>query len=851
MESNNSSSVSKIMGIKTKLIGAFLLPVFLFIVVGMIIYGISEQGLKENSEILTYTSVDVIREYCELGFNSIELAATRIAVNKSVNTHFGGNFDSSAGYELEARGVIVTESVADRYIQSILAFSKNQPVSISSSGLVKKPELYQTFVDSENGQYVKENMDGGTIWISRHPEVDELMDFKEEDYILSYVRVLRDNNNRQTGYMFIDVKTSFIKNILDSADVGDNSIIGFITSDGKEVISGSDSFRFTGKKFFNKIADKDRGYKYVKYNGESYLFLYDRVQNGDGIVCAMVPRKVIIEKAYDIRLYTIVAILICCLIAVIVGSILATGIAKAINRVNSVMRQTAEGDLTGTIETKRNDEFKLLSKNITNMITSIKELVLKMRGVSEQVQHSSGKVNENSEVLYRATRDITQSIEDIEQGLIQQSADTESCLVQMSGLAEKISMVYSSTNQIEKIASKTQDTVDSGMVIVTELEERVKDTTMITKDIIQDISELERESKAINSIILTINDIADETNLLSLNASIEAARAGEAGKGFAVVSEEIRKLAEQSSEAGTQIGEIIARIQARMGKTIETARRAENIVSYQSDALGDTVNVFEDIKGHVNTLATDLDTISDNIQLIALAKEDTLEAIASISATSNETEAASSELSKNAERQMQAVQLLYDEVKLLEKNSADLEEAIRLFKVKESRKINTNMKSDDNSHLEENRSSEEPLPSEEAETVEELTQPEADLQAEKLTQPEADLQPEDLWQPEEESPSENTWQPEDLTGVDENVDVAENALKPEDLEVTGHETLEEFLKKNESASKEEIEEFLQKRDAALEAAEQENLRKKEQEKNKTLNDFMNEKKSKKKKKTHK
>ena len=223
---------------------------------------------------------------------------------------------------------------------------------------------------------------------------------------------------------------------------------------------------------------------------------------------------------------------------------------------------------------------------------------------------------------------------------------------------------------------------------MTELEDRVKDTTMITKDIIRDISELEKESRAINSIILTINDIADETNLLSLNASIEAARAGEAGKGFAVVSEEIRKLAEQSSEAGTQIGEIIARIQARMVKTIETAKKAEDIVSYQSDALGDTVNVFEDIKGHVNTLANDLDTISDNIQLIAVAKDDTLEAIASISATSNETEAASSELSRNAERQKKAVEVLYNEVKLLKKNSADLEQSVSIFKVEKENEDN-------------------------------------------------------------------------------------------------------------------------------------------------------------------
>ncbi len=684
MEDDEKISAAKFKGIKRKLTGAFLLPVVLFMIFGMVIFAISKQGLKENSEILTFTSVDMIKKYCELGFESIELAGTRIAVNNSVNTHFGGNFDSNESYELEAKRAIVNESVADTYIQEIVAFSKNQETAVSNTGLVKDGSFYEAFVNSESGKFAMEHMDNRICWISRHPEIDSIMDYDTDAYILSFVREILDNSNKPVGYMLIDVKTSFVKNILDSADVGKNSIIAFVTSDGREIVSGSDTFQFTGKKFFENIGDKQSGYKYVNYKGESYLFLYDKIEKGDGIVCAMVPRKVIIEKANDIRLYTLAAILICCMIAVIVGSYLATGISKAINSVNTVMRQTANGDLTGSIEMKRNDEFRLLSNNIGNMISSIKHLIVKMRNVSEEVQSSANKVNDSSEVLYKATKDITESIEDIEQGLIQQSTDTESCLLQMSGLADKISVVYSSTNQIERIAGKTQDTVDSGMVIVTELEDRVKDTTMITKDIIRDIRELEKESKAINSILLTINDISDETNLLSLNASIEAARAGEAGKGFAVVSEEIRKLAEQSSEAGTQIGEIIERIQARIVKTIETAKKAEDIVAYQSDALGDTVNVFEDIKGHVNTLANDLDTISDNIQLIAVAKDDTLEAIASISATSNQTEAASSELSKNAERQMKAVEVLYDEVKLLKKNSVDLEESVSIFKVEKN-----------------------------------------------------------------------------------------------------------------------------------------------------------------------
>ena len=672
--------ISRFRKIQTKLIAAFLIPVILFVIVGMFTYSKSEQGLKDTTESLTYTSVGMLKEYFELGFQSVELTGTRIAVNSDVNTHFGGLYESS--YEVAAKGAIVNEAVADKYIGSIVAFSKNQGNSISNTGVVKKKDLYNAFVNSEVGSGIDEKMENGSCWISSHPEIDELMNYSDSDYALAYVKTIKDSSNKEVGYMIIDVKKSFIQSILDNADFGENSIIGFVTSDGKEVISGSDNFNFSNQKFYQKILNKEEGgYKYIDYKGSEYLFLYDKVAVGDGVVCALVPKEIIVEKANDIKLYTVIAVIACCIIAVIIGSVLAMGISKAINKVNDLMQQTAEGDLTGTIFMKRKDEFRLLSGNIGNMISSIKHLIIKLTGVSEEVSKSANQVNDNSEVLYTATKEITEAIGYIEQGLIQQSEDTESCLHQMSDLADRITDVYASTNEISEIAEKTQATVDNGMIIVSELGERVQDTTKITKDIIAEITQLEVESKAINGIISTINEIAEETNLLSLNASIEAARAGEAGRGFAVVSEEIRKLAEQSANAADQIGRIISQIQDRVGKTIDTANKADGIVKYQAEALGTTVTVFEDIKGQVNTLASDLDHISDNMKSMENAKNDTMEAIASISATSNETEAASTELNRSAEKQMHAVEVLYEAVKQLQDNSQELDTSVSVFKV--------------------------------------------------------------------------------------------------------------------------------------------------------------------------
>lgn len=671
-------------GIRIKLIVAFLIPVILFVIVGMSIYFKSSDSLTATYESSANSSVNTIGQYLQLGFDSIELMGTRLSVDTAIEKYYTGSVDAirTEGDFMDVKLAVSNESTADRYVQHIFIISGNAQTCTDEG--VKDIALYDAFANSDVGKDVEENSDGMPYWISSHPELDEAADFNTEDYPLSYTRPLLNARNRKVGYIIIDVKKSFIQDILDEADISDNCIKGFITKDGNEVISGSDSFRFADTAFYKNAAasGEESGYKYVTYKGKSYLFSYSIEPITGAMICAMVPKSEILAGANVILKYTLVAVFICCLIAVIIGSVLATGMAKSFNVVNKVLKQTSDGDLTtGNIAMRRRDEFRLLSSNILNMINSMKALIVKMTSVSGNVSDSAGKVDNTSELLLEATRSIKEAVSFIDDGITQQSEDTESCLRQMSDLADRITNVHANTDEINEITITTQNTIDGGMGIITNLGERVKDTTQITKYIIQAINELNKESKAIYSIVGTINDIAEETNLLSLNASIEAARAGEAGRGFAVVSDEIRKLADQSSQAGTQIGKIITQIQEKMLKTIETAEKAEDIVAFQEEALDSTVQVFKNIKQQVTILAEDIDKITESVNGIEVAKNDTMEAIESISATSNETEAASSELSRNAAKQLEAVEELSNAVKRLKDDADDLDSSVSIFKV--------------------------------------------------------------------------------------------------------------------------------------------------------------------------
>lgn len=668
-------------GIQVKLIGAFMIPVILFVIIGFMIYSKCSTTLNSTYEASANTSVGTLEEYLGLGFENIELMATRLSINSAITSYYTGSEVKSESMLMDTKVALSNESTADKFIDHIIVCAKSG-TACSEKGAIRG-DVYNAFVESEEGKNVESEIGMGSMWISSHPAIDEVTGYDSDEYALSLVTVLKNNSNKSVGYIIIDVKTSFIQDILDNAQISDNSIKGFVLEDGSQVLSGDSDIKFTDTDFYQEAlaGENLQGSKEVSYEGADYLFTYSRIEGTNMLVCAMVPQKEIMAGAQAILRYTLIAVAICAVIAIVVGSVLASGISKAIRKVNRVLKKTSDGDLTGQISMKRKDEFNVLSSSITNMIGSMKDLILKMTNVSGHVSDSAVQVGTNSEVLLEVTKNITEAVDYINSGISQQAQDTESCLEQMNGLAERINVVHENTDEISEIAQEAQGAIENGMVIVANLGEKVQGTTEVTETIIREIRELNKESIAINSIIGTINEIAEQTNLLSLNASIEAARAGEAGRGFAVVSEEIRKLAEQSGNAGNQIGEIINHIQERLAATIETAGLAGESVAFQTEALNNTVDVFKNISRQVSKLAEDVEKITQSVGGIEQAKDDTMNAIESISTTSNQTESASEELARSTEKQLQAVEVLNDAVKRLQMDAEDLDTSVSIFKV--------------------------------------------------------------------------------------------------------------------------------------------------------------------------
>ncbi|HHX11799.1 MAG TPA: hypothetical protein GX731_03180, partial [Clostridiales bacterium] len=419
----------------------------------------------------------------------------------------------------------------------------------------------------------------------------------------------------------------------------------------------------------------------VNYNGKEHEFIYSYISDTGAMVAALIPSSALTSQADSIKIVTFIIVVVAALIAGFIGVVVSAGIGKNISNIINVLKVASDGDLTVMIKTKGKDEFVVLSDSINSMIGNMKELISKSADVATTVISSSENVQENSELLLTASKDISTAINEIQEGITQQATDTENCLRQTDELANQINLVNDHTSQISKIANDTKSVVNNGFDEVEELNIATKSNIDITNKTIKDIADLEIESKAITEIIGVINDIAAQTNLLSLNASIEAARAGDAGRGFSVVAEEIRKLSEKSVLAAGEIEQIITNITKKTQATAITVKKTEGISKTQERRLAQVVNLFNNINAHVDELAEKMNEISATMTVMNEAKNDTLHAIGSISAVSEETSAASEEVDATAQQQLEAVTKLNEAAISLKNDSSELAKAIRLFKI--------------------------------------------------------------------------------------------------------------------------------------------------------------------------
>lgn len=206
-------------------------------------------------------------------------------------------------------------------------------------------------------------------------------------------------------------------------------------------------------------------------------------------------------------------------------------------------------------------------------------------------------------------------------------------------------------------------------------------TSSATKQVTADIIDLQEKSKSIEQFTVIINDIANRTNLLALNASIEAARSGEAGKGFSVVAEEIKKLAQSSLEAAGEIHKVVDAITVQTETTVKTTAEAEKEVARQVQNVEQAKQTFQQMEKSVEQLLQKISNIVNHVDSMNSVRQSMLEFIENISALYEETAASSTVVNESVIDQKKQIEKLTESTKELEKWADELQQAIQKFKI--------------------------------------------------------------------------------------------------------------------------------------------------------------------------
>ncbi|TCL57501.1 methyl-accepting chemotaxis protein [Kineothrix alysoides] len=679
-------------GIMGTLLKAFLVPIVLIIILGLVSYKTASNVIKEKVENSSVSTVSAMSMYCDLLTGSVSSKALEMVVGDGLSSYYEKYYKEkkAAEYLSNAKKSLLQMQVSVDYMYCCSVIPENGTYLTSLTGSMGD-NVYEGFMESPEGRYFKENETRRNGWFGYHSFLDQRLDISGKWYGLAFFQKF----SKADTYLVLDITTETIYKMLDEMDFGENSIKALISPDGREIVrlqqgegsaevllpEGAEAV-FADKDFYKKSLEvKDAGGNYVKYNGDTYLYVHAPVGNTGILLCGLIPQNNIVKEVNSIRSLCIVMVLLASVIAFVIGSKIAAGMSKSVKVITKGLHEVAGGDLTQEFKTDRGDEFALLASGLNDMLESMRTLMKDMQKFGNKVKEMAEGTAMKSETIHASVKEISAAVEEVAKGVQIQAKEADTSNHKMADFAVKIDGVCEGTNEMAHTVDRAAAVVEQGRVIVHELNEKSETTVSITKVLVDNIKDVEERSTEIEGFIDTINNIARQTNLLSLNASIEAARAGENGRGFAVVAEEIRKLADESMQAGKSIKNIVENIGETTRRTTGSAKEAERIIFAQAASLEETIQIFGEIDRCVENLVRGLKTVADSIQKIAEEKKQIQKSIHSISVVSEQSAAATEEVTATLDEQVGIVSGLTEDVELLKKEADALDRSIGRFTI--------------------------------------------------------------------------------------------------------------------------------------------------------------------------
>lgn len=347
-------------------------------------------------------------------------------------------------------------------------------------------------------------------------------------------------------------------------------------------------------------------------------------------------------------------------LAVIAGNYISKRITKPLIQLRDATKTISEGNLNTRIDIKSKNEIGELALNFNQMVISLGNLIINTKQAIKVMLEQSAALKDGSNQSVQTSEAIAFSMQQISQGAMEQTMETEKTANQMHQLAKEIDFVVNNANEVETITSHAKALSLKSKEAIHLLTQKARENERIAGMIAKNINEFILSMEKIQKVTGMIAEITEQTNLLALNAAIEAARAGEAGRGFAIVAEEMNKLAGQSRDAAITINDMIVGIHDQTVASASSSDQAHLLIQEQMTSILSARDAFDEI-------VTAMDGIIErNVEMISTIKkmndykEKTVSSIMTISSVSEESAASSEEVLASTEEQTALAEQIKD-----------------------------------------------------------------------------------------------------------------------------------------------------------------------------------------------
>ncbi len=424
--------------------------------------------------------------------------------------------------------------------------------------------------------------------------------------------------------------------------------------------------------------------KYVFHGTMKYAAYYIG-ENSDFIVIVSADEQEFLAGINSFAKQGIAYSVITLLIFMVIGFVMITWFISPIVRLSRRVYRLADMDFRAdeklALLGKRRDETGSMARALTHMRQEMTEVVNGITAQSKVLFEASHNMSESASHTTASVNDVEKAISEIAQGATSQAQETQTATENVILMGNMIEETNTEIEELRSSANGMRSSAEKALDILKQLNEVNNQTKDAIRTIYEQTNTTNASALKIKEATDIITDIAEETNLLSLNASIEAARAGEQGRGFAVVASQIQKLAEQSNESARQIGDIINQLMADSEKSVDTMKDVKVVIDKQDEYVANTEESFHEVNDGIQKSIEGIRTIADRTEQLDQARVKVVDVVQNLTAIAEENAAGTEETSASVVEVGNTMMEMADEAKHLSDIANKLEENVSVFVV--------------------------------------------------------------------------------------------------------------------------------------------------------------------------